>query len=353
MLEKKAGDAYPKFKAAAVQMAPVFLDREATIDKIDGKVAEAKVAGADLVVFGETIIPAYPVWNMLYPPIDQHGFYKRMFQNAVEIPGPALNRIGMIARRHGVFLSIGVTEKGPVSMGAMWNTNLLFDREGRLLNRHQKLVPTWAEKLTWARGDGSSLRVVRTELGRIGVLNCGENTNPLARFALLAQGEQVHIATYPTAFPFKRLGSAGNYNLTEAIRIRSAAHSFEGKVFNIVASGVLDEDAIEQVSMGNEEIRAFLENTPKPATMILGPTGELITDPLIGKEGMIMAEIDVSQSIEQKEIHDVVGYYNRFDVFRLELNVSQNLPIRIIGEEEPRPEDLLQPSYEEPKEVPN
>lgn len=351
MSGKKVGDSYPRFKAAAVQMAPVFLNREATIDKVDRMVAEAKNAGADIVVFGETIVPAYPVWNMLYPPIDQHDFYKRMFENAVEIPGPALNRIGMIARRHRVFLSIGVTEKGPVSMGAMWNTNLLFDRDGRLLNRHQKLVPTWAEKLTWARGDGSSLRTVETELGRIGVLNCGENTNPLARFALLAQGEQVHIATYPTSFPFKRLGTAGNYNLTEAIRIRSAAHSFEGKVFNIVASGVLDDDAIEQVSMGNKGIRELLEATPKPATMILGPTGELLTDPLIGKEGMILAEIDLSLSIEQKEIHDVVGYYNRFDVFKLELNVSQNLPVKIIGAEESRPEEFLQPSYESPCET--
>lgn len=322
-----SGDVYPKFRAVAVQAAPVFLNREASISKVDELVAKAKGMGADIVVLGESFVPAFPIWNIVYAPIDQHEFYRRLFENAVEVPSPALDRIAGIARKHNVFLSVGITEKGPVSMGAMWNTNLLFDRKGKLLNKHQKLVPTWAEKLTWARGDGSSLRVVKTEIGKIGVLNCGENTNPLARFALLAQGEQVHIATYPPAWPFKRHGVAGNYNLKEAIRIRSAAHSFEGKVFNIVSSCVLDGDAIDQVSKGNRDMQAFLEACPPPATMILGPTGELIGEPLVGKEGMIAADIDVSLSIEQKEIHDVVGYYNRFDVFRFEVDFSPNLPL--------------------------
>jgi nitrilase len=343
---ESSGDTYPKFRAVAVQAAPVFLNREASISKMDELVAKAKGMGADIVVLGESFVPAFPIWNIVYAPIDQHEFFRRLFENAVEVPSPALDRIAGIARRNNVFLSVGITEKGPISMGAMWNTNLLFDRKGKLLNKHQKLVPTWAEKLTWARGDGSSLRVVNTEIGKIGVLNCGENTNPLARFALLAQGEQVHIATYPPAWPFKRHGTAGNYNLKEAIRIRSAAHSFEGKVFNIVSSCFLDSDAIDQVSKGDPDMRAFLEACPPPATMILGPTGELIAEPLVGKEGMVAADIDIALSIEQKEIHDVVGYYNRFDIFKFEVDFSPNLPLWPKGLPEAPPEATEAPDKE-------
>lgn len=211
--------------------------------------------GADLVVFGESSVPAFPVWNNVYSPIDQHEFYRRLFNNALTIPSDDLDRISNIAKENEIFLSVGVTEKGITSMGAMWNTDLLFDRSGKLPNKHRKLVTTWAEKLAWARGDGSSLRVIPTEIGRIGALICGENTNPLTRFTLLAQGEQVHIATYTPAWPFKLQATSGGYNLAEAIRIRAAAHSFEGKVFTVVSSCFLDNGAIEQISKGNPEIR--------------------------------------------------------------------------------------------------
>jgi hypothetical protein len=103
---------------------------------------------------------------MLYAPVDQRAFYRRLFEHAIEVPGPHVEQLGGIARRHRAILSVGVTEKGSVSMGAMWNTNLIFDADGRLLNRHRKLVPTWAEKLTWANGDASNLRVETTAVAR-------------------------------------------------------------------------------------------------------------------------------------------------------------------------------------------
>src|SRR6516164_11720010 len=121
------GDIYPRFRAAAVQAAPVFLDREATISRLADWVTKARDVGADLVVFGESYIPAFPLWNMLYAPVDQHAFYRRLFANAIEVPGPHVKQLGDIARRHRAILSVGITEKGSVSMGAMWNTNLLFD----------------------------------------------------------------------------------------------------------------------------------------------------------------------------------------------------------------------------------
>jgi nitrilase len=328
-----AGDVYQRFFAAAVQAAPVFLDREASIAKLEQWVVKARAAGADLVVFGESFVPAFPLWNMLYAPIDQHAFFRRMFDNAIEVPGQQVDRLAEIARRNRVILSVGVTEKSPLSMGAMWNTNLLFDRAGNLLNRHRKLVPTWAEKLTWANGDAAHLRVEQTDIGRLGALICGENTNTLARFALLAQGEQVHIATYPPAWPIRRPGAKQNYNLTEAIRIRSAAHAFEGKVFNVVAACALDEQAIEEVSGSDGEVRQLLASAPPAISMILGPQGELLAEPHVGGEGMVLAEIDLSLSIEQKQIHDIIGSYNRFDIFRLTVDRRANQPITTIGEE--------------------
>jgi nitrilase/aliphatic nitrilase len=324
------GDTYPKFRAAAVQAAPVFLDRDATIDKLDTLVQKAVDAGADLIVFGESFIPAFPVWNLIYAPIDQHGYCRRMFDNAVLVPGPHTRRLSEIAKRHRVFLSVGITEKGPLSMGTLFNTNLLFDREGTLLNRHRKLVPTWAEKLTWASGDAAYLRPEETEIGRVGTLICGENTNTLARFALLAQGEQVHIATYPPAWPFHRPGGgARNYNLTEAIRLRSAAHAFEGKVFNIVASCALDAEAIEQLSQGDSGMKELLWATPAPVSIIVGPDGEALGDPVTGGEGIIVADIDIAESIELKMMHDIVGHYNRFDIFHLEVDPTPNQPVSI------------------------
>jgi nitrilase len=325
-----AGDVYPKFRAAAVQAASVFLDRDRTIDKLDGLVEKAVAAGADLIVFGESFIPAFPVWNLIYAPMDQHGFFRRLFENAVQVPGPHTRRLGEIAKRHRVILSVGITEKGSISMGTLWNTNLLFGRDGTLLNRHRKLVPTWAEKLTWANGDAAYLRPEETDIGRVGVLICGENTNTLARFALLAQGEQVHIATYPPAWPFHRPGGgAHNYNLGEAIRIRSAAHAFEGKVFNIVSACTLDNDAVDQLAQGDSTMRELLRAVPAPVSMIVGPNGELLANPVEGVEGMVVADIDIAKSIEHKMAHDIVGHYNRFDIFHLEVDPTPNRPVWI------------------------
>ncbi|MDG6939273.1 MAG: carbon-nitrogen hydrolase family protein [Nitrososphaerota archaeon] len=319
------GDTYPRFRAAAVQAAPVFLDRAATIEKAEGLVAEAADRGADLVVFGESFVPAFPLWNMLLPPLDQHPFFRRMYDNALTVPGRESAKLAGLAKKYGIFLSIGVTEKGRVTMGTLWNSNLLFDPKGRLVNHRRKLVPTWAEKLTWGDGDGSSLSPVETELGRLGVLICGENTNPLARYAMLAQGEQVHISTFPPCWPTKREGKG--YDLTEAIRIRACAHAFEGKVFNVVASCALDDGAVEELSLGDERVAGALRSAPPASSFIVGPSGRTEGQPVVGKEGMVVGEIDLSRSVEEKQYHDVLGHYNRFDIFRLEMSPVRHSPM--------------------------
>jgi len=323
------GDKYPVLKVAAAQTAPVFLDRDATIDKIARLVPKAKELGADLVVFPESYIPTFPVWTILHAPIDQHDYYKRLYLNALMVPSPQSRKLGEIARANDIFMSVGCTEKGDYSMGAMWCTQLLFDRKGKLINRHRKLVPTWAEMLAWTPGDASDLRPVTTEIGKIGTLICGENTNTLARFALLAQGEQIHIATYPPAWPFKRnVAGGGSYDTKEIIRLRSAAHAFEGKVFVISSSASLDEDAIKQISGDNPDNRKLLESASKGASMVIGPTGQMLCEPVVGGEGFAVADIDISESIILKEAQDIIGRYNRFDIFHLSVNQTRIKPVR-------------------------
>ncbi|MDR0514748.1 MAG: carbon-nitrogen hydrolase family protein [Coriobacteriaceae bacterium] len=322
-----SGDTYPKARVASVQAAPVFLDREATIEKVARLTAEAKQGGADLVVFPESFIPTYPVWCLLLAPIDQHPFFQRLFENSVMVPSPAFSSLQEIARANDLFLSIGVTEKSDYSLGAMWNTNILIDPEGNLVNKHRKIVPTWAEKLVWASGDGSSLRVDDTAIGRIGALICGENTNTLARYSLVSQGEQIHIATYPPCWPIKRgmNSTGGGYNTADITRIRAAAHCFEGKLFTIASSGVLAQDAIDQLCEGHEDLRPFLENVTPAASMIVGPDGQLVAGP-ITEEGIVYADIDITTEIHLKGVHDIVGSYQRFDIFQVYINRSVQAP---------------------------
>src|SRR5262249_15593010 len=164
------------------------------------------------------------------------------------------------------------TEGTTASVGCLWNANVLIGTDGSILNHHRKLVPTYYEKLIWANGDARGLRVASTELGRIGMLICGENTNPLARFALMAEGEQLHISSYPPVWPTRPPEFGGNYNLAQAIRIRAGAHAFEAKVFNLVAAACLDKSLQRAMegALGREALR-IIEQSPKGISIVLDP----------------------------------------------------------------------------------
>jgi aliphatic nitrilase len=324
---------YPAYKVAAAHVAPVFLDTDRSVEKACSVIEEAAAHGARLVAFPEAFLPGFPVWAALEAPIRTHELFKKLAASAVAIDGPELARIRQTARRKGIFVSLGFTEGTKTSVGCLWNANALIGADGTLLNHHRKLVPTYYEKLIWANGDGSGLRVCGTELGRIGMLICGENTNPLARFALMAEGEQVHISSYPPVWPTRPPEGPGNYDLAQAIRIRAGAHAFEAKVFNLVASACIDQTlrhAIE-AALGREPLR-ILEQSPRGISMVLDPTGTPLGETLRRDEGILYAEIDLAQSVEPKQFHDVVGSYNRFDVFTLSVNRSARRPATFIDE---------------------
>jgi aliphatic nitrilase len=318
---------YPAYRIAAAHVAPVFLDTEASLDKATSLIAEAARAGARLIAFPESYLPGFPVWAALAAPIQTHELFKRFAAAAVTVPGPIVDRLCGLARRHGIFISMGLSEGTTASVGCLWNSNLLIGDDGTVLNHHRKLVPTYFEKMIWANGDGHGLRVIETALGRIGALICGENTNPLARYALMAQGEQLHISSYPPVWPTRPPEDSGNYDLAQAIRIRAGAHAFEAKVFNLVAAAHLDRTLKDTIAKAlGQQALSILDGAPRGASMLIGPTGAQIGDSLSEDEGLLYADIDLAACVEPKQFHDVVGYYNRFDVFRFSVDRTRPLP---------------------------
>lgn len=304
-----------KFTSAAVQAAPVFLDTDATVDKACHLIAEAASNGAKLVAFPEVFIAGYPYWSWVMNPVEGSPWFEKLCRSAIEVPGPEIRKIAQAAARHKVNVVIGVNERHPQSIATLYNTLVTINDEGKIIGRHRKLVPTWAEKLTWANGDASSLRVHKTSIGPLGALACGENTNTLARFSLLAQGELVHVASY-IALPV----APKDYDMAEAIRLRASAHCFEGKVFTVIACSTVSEEIVEAMAKTHPQARELLARPNSAFSGVIGPDGRVVGEPLIDKEGIIYAEIDLNRCIQPRQMHDITGHYNRFDIFDLQVN---------------------------------
>jgi nitrilase len=308
----------PKFKVAAVQAAPVFLDTNATIDKACRLIREAAANGASLIVFPEVFVPAYPYWSWVGTPVAGSPWFQKLCEAAVEVPGPEVARIAQAARDCKVHVAIGINERNARSVSLLYNTMLFIGPDGSLIGRHRKLVPTWAEKMTWAPGDGAGLRVHQTAVGPVGMLACGENTNTLARFTLLSQGELVHLASYislPVAPP--------DYDMAEAIKLRAMAHSFEGKVYTVVSCSTISPEIVEQMDAAFPGSRELLARKNSAFSGVIGPDGRVVGDALIDEEGIVYADVDLARCIQGRQMHDITGGYNRFDVFDLRVNRSE------------------------------
>jgi len=319
---------FKKFKAATVQTSPVFLNVDKTIDKAISFVEEAAANGAQLIAFPEVFVSGYPYWNWVMTPVQGSKWYEELYRNSVAVPSPEIDRICMAAKENNMHIGIGSNERGQ-SYGEIYNTNLIIDNNGTIIGKHRKLVPTWAEKLTWTAGDGSSLKVYDTEIGPIGTLACGENTNTLARFTLLSQGELIHVANYislPVAPP--------DYDMAEAIKIRAAAHSFEGKLFTIVSCSTISKEIMDALRPDVPNIDELLTRKNSAFSGFIAPNGAVIGEPLIDEEGIVYADIDLSKCIQPKQMHDILGHYNRFDIFDLRVNVAPTKKITFVDKSE-------------------
>jgi predicted amidohydrolase len=354
--------ALSKLKAAACHIAPVFLSAQGTTQKTIRFIETAAANSAKLVVFPESSIPGFPYWSSILAPTRTHQFFHRLSEESVFVDGDEISAIRHAASKHRVTVSLGISEKVRYSTATLFNTNLIIDERGELLVHHRKLMPTFFEKLSWSPGDGHGLRVASSAHGKIGALICGENTNPLARYALMAQGEQVHISTWPAIWPTRPMSEAKteakagrNYNNVAANHIRAAAHCFEAKCFGIMCAGFLDASTISGIASMTEnpsETENVLSSYPPAATQFLDPTGETLAGTIVDRESgassqhqrlwdqeaILYATLDLNECVEGKQYHDVVGGYQRLDVFTLHVNRLRTLPATFHDTEVPRPQ---------------
>jgi nitrilase len=300
------GDTYPKFKVAAAQAAPVFLDRERTTDKACQLIRAAGKEGAKIIGFPECFIPGFPHWFDFRIARECRGFIKELFKNAVEIPSPSTDALCAAARDAKMTVVMGLNERDPGSMGTLYNTQLFIGPEGHIIGKHRKLVPTWTERLVHTGGDASTLKVFKTNEGPVGGLICGENTNSFYRMTLLLEGERIHVASWP-AFPSKAK--------QDAIDIRTRNYAFEGRCFVISATGVFSEEMTEMLCPTPEQKSKILGTGA--FSSIINPAGEYLVGPDRGGENILYADIDPEVIIDEKISHDLTGHYNRFDLFTL------------------------------------
>lgn len=319
-------DTYPKFKAAVVQAAPVFMNRDATIDKACRLILEAGRNGASLVAFPEVFVPGYPYWVWMNAPTSTGHLFKRLFAEAVEIPSPATDEICRAAKKANVYVVMGVTEKTSCTLGAMWNTNIIIDRRGVIIGKCRKIMATLAEKLVWGHGgDGDSFKVYDTDVGKLGTLICGTNANTLARFALIGQGEQVHVANYP-AFPMPSTG-----RMEDWIKLRAKAHCHEGKLFTLVSTSTMSQEMIDML-WDTDEKKKLLGAETFAYSGIYGPDAQPLAE-IVNEEGIVYADIDIEEIILYKQFHDIVNQTTRADVLSLHVNTDEDKIIRFYSRE--------------------
>lgn len=291
-------------KAAAVQLRPVLYSRDGTVARVVAKIDELATQGVQFVVFPETVIPYYPYFSFVQRPFEMSAEQVRLLGQSVTVPSPATQAIGDAARRAEMVVSIGVNERDG---GSVFNTQLLFDADGELIQRRRKITPTYHERMVWGQGDGSGLRAVDTAVGRVGQLACWEHYNPLARYALIADGEQIHSAMFP--------GSIFGDLFAQQTEIQVRNHALESGVFVVTATAWLDSAQQEQIMADTGCPLAPISGGC--FTAIITPQGELLGEPLRSGEGEVIADLDFALIDRRKAFMDSSGHYSRPELLSL------------------------------------
>ncbi len=295
-------------RVAAVQAAPVYLDRDATVRRVAELTAEAAANGAELVVFGEAFVPGYPDWAWRTNPWHDASWFGRLYEQSVVVPSETTEQLGEAARQAGVVVAIGIDERDAHG-STLYNSILYLDRDGSVLGTHRKLMPTGGERLIWGFGDGSDLDVHECAGARVGGLICWENYMPLARAALYGQGLDIYLAPtwdnsdvwLPTLRHIAKEGRVHVIGVTPCQRGSDVRDAFPG----LDALYGTDDDWL---SRGN--------------TAIIGPDGTVLAGPLIGETGILYADLDLAGARAERRMFDPVGHYARPDVFRLTVDSS-------------------------------
>ena len=305
--------------AAVVQATPVFLKREATVEKAVKLIDEAATMGADLIAFPEVFVPNYPEWVWRLPPWSgpSRELYERLLDQAVVVPSPTTDALGRAAAEAGAYVVIGVDEREPAG-STLFNTVLTFAPDGSLLGKHRKLMATGGERLVWAGGDASTLEVYETPFGRIGGLICWENYMPLARAAMYAAGIDIWIA--PTWDD-------------DPVWVSTLQHiAKEGRVYVLGVNSVIRATDVPNDVPGYDDVWGDDDSwMTRGRSAIVDPRGEILAGPLVDQEGILIAEIDVSRARGSRMEFDVVGHYGRSDVFELRIDGEATPGVRVIG----------------------
>jgi predicted amidohydrolase len=309
----------PSTIRVGIVQAEVAPDLERGLELTDARAAEAARAGAALVAFPETWLPGYPAWLDVcrdaglwdYAPVKT--VFRRMAEQSVVVDGASGHALGAIARRHRIAMVVGVVERvdlGP-ARGTLFNTLLTYGPDGTLLNHHRKLVPTYTERLVWGQGDGGGLRAVDvpTHAGyaRIGGLVCWEHWMPLARQALHASGEDIHVAAWPT--------------VKEMLQIASRHYAFEGRCFVLAAGSLMRASALpSELETHPAIVSAPDQLVLRGGSAIVGPDGRYVHEPVFDAPALLVADLDLGLTREESMTLDVAGHYSRPDVFAFEVN---------------------------------
>lgn len=294
---------YPKFIAAAVQAAPVYLDLDATVEKSCRLIDEAAAKGAKLVAFPEAFLPGYPWFAFIGHPEYTRKFYRELYKNAVEIPSLAIQKISEAARRNKVYVCTSCSEK---DNGSLYLAQLWFNPDGDLIGKHRKMRASVAERLIWGDGSGSLMPVFETEIGNLGGCMCWEHQVPLNLLAMNSQNEQVHVASWPGYFDDE---------------ISSRYYAISTQTFVVMTSSIYSKEMKEMISLTQEQ-REYFDTFKSGHTCIYGPDGEPISEMVPAEtEGIAYAEIDVEKVIDYKYYIDPAGHYSNQS---LSMNFNQN-----------------------------
>ncbi|MBV9630031.1 MAG: Nit6803 family nitriliase [Xanthobacteraceae bacterium] len=319
----------PPIRVAAVQIAPDLDTADGTVSKVLAAISDAAEKGARLVVFPETFVPWYPYFSFVLPPVLTGAEHIRLYENAVVVPGPVTEAVAAAARRNNIVVVLGVNER---DHGSLYNTQLVFDADGRLVLKRRKITPTFHERMIWGQGDGAGLTTVATAVGRLGALACWEHYNPLARYALMAQHEQIHVAQFP--------GSMVGPIFADQIEVTIRHHALESGCFVVNATGWLTEEQIAKISP-DEKLRKALRGGCM--TAIISPEGAHVVPPLTSGEGLLIADLDLGLITKRKRMMDSVGHYARPELLSLVLDNRPARPLHQQAAPVPFPVSLPEP----------
>jgi nitrilase len=308
---------------AVVQAAPILFNREATVEKTVKLINEAARGGAKLILFPEAFIPAYPrglSFGAVVGSRSEKGreLWQLYWENSVDVPGPITETLGKAAKEAGAYTAIGVIERDSRGNGTLYCTLLYFGPDGSLLGKHRKLKPTASERIVWGEGDGTTLTVLDTEIGKIGGLICWENYMPLARMAMYNHGVEIYLA--PTA------------DARDTWQATMSHIACEGRCFVLGCNQFVTKDMYPQNLPGIEELANQPDIMSRGGSVIVSPMGKILAGPLFDREGILYADLDRTEVIKGKMDFDVIGHYARPDIFHLTI-ANQPLPVKTTYDE--------------------